>query len=200
VYLFSLYKTYSVHQGLMVVRSGLSAELPNQGHYFNAEAPDKRLNPAGPDHAQVASAGAVLDYVSSLHREHGGDADGGLREAVHRVSRLWRDHEDALAARLLEHLGSRDDVRLLGPVAAPDDRHRCPTIAFSPLAAEPSDVAAGLVARGVQTSAGHFYAVRVLEGLGLDPGRGVVRLSAVHYTSPADVDRALHAIEEVLTG
>ena len=67
VYLFSLYKTYSVHQGLMVVRAGLMAELPNQSHFFNDSVSDKRLNPAGPDHAQVASAGAVLDYVEALH-------------------------------------------------------------------------------------------------------------------------------------
>ena len=76
VYLFSLYKTYSVHQGLMVVRAGLMAELPNQSHFFNDSVSDKRLNPAGPDHAQVASAGAVLDYVESLHQHHGGSAHG----------------------------------------------------------------------------------------------------------------------------
>ena len=58
VYLFSLYKTYSVHQGLMVVRAGLMAELPNQSHFFNDNVTDKRLNPAGPDHAQVAVGGS----------------------------------------------------------------------------------------------------------------------------------------------
>ncbi len=57
VYLFSLYKTYSVHQGLMVVRAGLMAELPNQSHFFNDSVSDKRLNPAGPDHAQVGVRG-----------------------------------------------------------------------------------------------------------------------------------------------
>ncbi len=82
VYLFSLYKTYSVHQGLMVVRAGLMAELPNQSHYFNDIVSDKRLNPAGPDHAQVASAGAVLDYVEALHRHHGGSPSDDLRTAV----------------------------------------------------------------------------------------------------------------------
>ena len=52
--------------------AGLMAELPNQSHYFNDAVADKRLNPAGPDHAQVAAAGAVLDYVDTLHRHHGG--------------------------------------------------------------------------------------------------------------------------------
>ncbi len=55
-----------------------------------------------------------------------------------------------------------------------------------------------LVQRGVQTSSGHYYAARVLDGLGIDPDRGVVRLSFVHYTSPDDVDRAVSAIDDVL--
>jgi selenocysteine lyase/cysteine desulfurase len=199
VYLFSLYKTYSVHQGLMVVRAGLMAELPNQSHFFNDAVPDKRLNPAGPDHAQVAAAGAVLDYVEASFRHHGGSADVDLRTAVAATSAQWRAHEDGLTARLLDVLTGRDDVRLLGPATVGGDgAHRCPTVAFSPLAAEPADVAAALVERGVQTSSGHYYAARVLDGLGVDPDRGVVRLSFVHYTSPADVDRAVGALLDML--
>ncbi|MGI9644379.1 MAG: aminotransferase class V-fold PLP-dependent enzyme [Ilumatobacteraceae bacterium] len=201
VYLFSLYKTYSVHQGLMVVRNGLLDELPNQSHFFNAAINDKRLNPAGPDHAQVAAAGAVLDYVEVLDAHHlPADVDrGGLRAAAGRVSALWRDHEDAVTAPLLAALAGHDSVRVLGPTGlglVPG--HRCPTIAFAPRTATPTEVAEALVARGVQTSAGHFYAYRVLAGLDLDPERGVVRLSAVHYTAPSDVERAVTAIDEVL--
>ncbi len=199
VYLFSLYKTYSVHQGLMVVRADLLDELPNQGHFFNAHRPEKRLAPAGPDHPQEAAAGAVLDYVELLHRHHGGPAGDDVRTAVEAVSARWRAHEDRVTAALLAALAERDDVRVIGPAtidAVPG--HRCPTIAFSPLAAEPSDVARGLVERGVQTSSGHYYAYRVLEGVGVDPERGVVRLSAVHYTSPADVERAATALTDVL--
>jgi cysteine desulfurase family protein (TIGR01976 family) len=199
VYLFSLYKTYSVHQGLMVVRAGLMAELPNQSHYFNDAVADKRLNPAGPDHGQVASAGAVLEYIEALHRHHGGSPRDGLRAAVAGASALWRTHEDSLTPRLLDALAGRDDVRLLGPATLGSPTgHRCPTVAFSPLARDPQDVASELVARGVQTSSGHYYAARVLDGLGVDPDRGVVRLSFVHYTSPDDVDRAVDALVDVL--
>ena len=198
VYLFSLYKTYSVHQGLMVARRGVIDELPNQGHFFNAGARDKRLNPAGPDHAQVAAAGAVLDYVEALAAHHG-IAGNGLRSSVAAVSQLWRDHEDSLTEPLLAGLADRDDVRVLGATSLDSATgHRCPTVAFSPQALEPSEVVRELTERNIQTSAGHFYAYRVLEGLAVDPARGVVRLSAVHYTSPADVDRALEALAEVL--
>jgi selenocysteine lyase/cysteine desulfurase len=199
VYLFSLYKTYSVHQGLMVVRNGLLDELPNQSHFFNDTVPDKRLNPAGPDHAQVGVAGAVLDYVELLHRHHGGTANDGLRTATASSSSLWQRHEDSLTPLLLDALADRDDVRLIGPRAVGlGGFHRCPTVAFSTLAIEPATVAHELVLRGIQTSSGHYYAARVLDGLGVDPDRGVVRLSFVHYTSRSDVDRAVNALHEVL--
>jgi cysteine desulfurase family protein (TIGR01976 family) len=199
VYLFSLYKTYSVHQGLMVVRAGLMAELPNQSHFFNDNVADKRLNPAGPDHAQVASAAAVLDYVEALHRHHGGAEPDRLRTAVAAVSALWREHEDSLTPMLLDVLVDRDDVRLVGPAALDSATgHRCPTVAFSPLALDPQVVAHELVERGIQTSSGHYYAARMLDGVGIDPDRGVVRLSFVHYTSRADVERAVEALDTVL--
>jgi selenocysteine lyase/cysteine desulfurase len=115
------------------------------------------------------------------------------------ISARWRGHEDSLTPRLLDVLADRDDVRLLGPATiGGDGAHRCPTVAFSPLAKEPADVARELVRRGVQTSAGHYYAARVLDGLGVNPDRGVVRLSLLHYTSPADVDRAVDTLTDVL--
>ncbi len=120
VYLFSLYKTYSVHQGLMVVRAGLMAELPNQSHFFNDSVTDKRLNPAGPDHAQVASAGAVLDYVEALHRHHGGSASDDLHTAATGASALWRAHEDSLTPRLLDALARSRRC----PAARPRDPRR----------------------------------------------------------------------------
>ena len=175
------------------------AELPNQSHFFNDSVSDKRLNPAGPDHAQVASAGAVLDYVGALHQHHGGSRSDDLRTASAAVSSLWRGHEDTLTPALLGVLTQRDDVRLLGPATLDAVAgHRCPTIAFSPLAKDPQDVAHELVHRGVQTSSAHNYAARVLDGLGIDPDRGVVRLSFVLYTSAADVERAVDALTDAM--
>ncbi len=36
IYLFSAYKVYGPHQGIMVIRRALGERLPNQGHWFNA--------------------------------------------------------------------------------------------------------------------------------------------------------------------
>ncbi len=198
VYLFSLYKTYSVHQGLMVVRRGLLEELPNQGHFFNEALTGKRLTPAGPDHAQEAAAGAVLDYVDAL-ADHHDIAGPGLRENVAAVSRLWQQAESPHVARVLAWLDAHPGVRLLGPSTNAGPLHRCPTVAFSPIDKEPAEVAASLVSNGIQLSSGHYYAYRVLQGLNLDPGRGIVRSSWVHYTSEKDIDHLIDALDSALT-
>ncbi|MEM9552165.1 MAG: aminotransferase class V-fold PLP-dependent enzyme, partial [Pseudomonadota bacterium] len=55
IYLFSAYKTYGPHQGIMVIRAALAQLLPNQAHHFNGGTLYKRFTPAGPDHAQIAA-------------------------------------------------------------------------------------------------------------------------------------------------
>jgi cysteine desulfurase family protein (TIGR01976 family) len=196
IYLFSLYKVFSVHQGLMTVRRSLLDVLPNQGHFFNADAVHKKLNPAGPDHPQVAAAGAVLDLVVEQAAHHD-EPTADLRAACAAMAARWQAHETALAAPVLAWLRDHPDVRLLGPA---DDAagHRCPTIAFVPEHHDPVAVATALAEHQVFVGVGHFYAWRALEAMGVDPRRGAVRASMVHYTSSDDVDRLLSALDEVL--
>ena len=70
IYLFSSYKTFGPHLGVMYVSDGLAAELESQCHYFNQEFPNKRFTPAGPDHAQVAALGGIYDYYDALSDHH----------------------------------------------------------------------------------------------------------------------------------
>jgi cysteine desulfurase family protein (TIGR01976 family) len=191
-YLFSLYKTYGPHQGLMVLRRELLERLPNEGHYFNAPHARKRLVPAGPDHAQVAAARGVAEYFDALDRHHGGGEPAGRPQ---RVRELLRGAELRLLPRLLDFLAGRKDVRLLGPA---DANARAATVAFVPHAVAPAQVAVRLGAKGIMAAAGHFYAVRLLEALGVDPARGAVRLSFVHYNSAAEMDRLLGALDAAL--
>ena len=193
VYLFSTYKTYGPHQGAMVVRRGLAAQLPNQGHFFNAGFPEKRLTPAGPDHAQVAACAGIADYLDALHAHHFADDPAPAERAV-RVHDLQRAHETRLLAPFLAWLAERRDLRLLGP-ATP--RTRVPTVALH-LDRPGEAVAAALAPHGIMAGGGHFYAVRPLRALGIDPDHGVLHLSFVHYTHPSEIDRLTAALDAVL--
>ncbi|NUB43748.1 aminotransferase class V-fold PLP-dependent enzyme [Fertoebacter nigrum] len=193
VYLFSAYKTYGPHQGIMVIRRGFGDLLPAQGHYFNAGTLYKRFTPAGPDHAQIAACAGMADYIDALHAHHfAAEPDARLRNnAVHD---LMRAHEVALLQPVLDHLAARNDLRLIGPRRA---EGRAPTVAVAlDRAAEP--VAAALAPFGVMAGGGDFYAVRPLTAMGVDLERGVLRLSFVHYTSEAEVAQLMSALDRVL--
>lgn len=193
IYLFSAYKVYGPHQGIMAIREDLGMKLPNQGHWFNGDTLYKRFTPAGPDHAQVAASAGIADYFDALHAHHfGRGAEARQRGAE--LHDLIRAHEVAICQPLLDYLADRNDLRLIGPKRA---EARAPTVAVAlNRAAEP--VSEALAAEGINCWAGDFYALRPLEAMGVDLFEGVLRLSMVHYTSDEDVARLIAALEVVL--
>jgi len=196
IYLFSSYKTYGPHQGIMVVRRTLADRLPNQAHFFNAAARTKRLTPAGPDHAQIAAAAGMADYIDALYAHHFGENDDTAARA-RAVAGLQRAHEDKTLAPLLEFLRCRNDVRILGNNHIHTPTSRVPTVAIC--AARPAEaIARDLADHGIMVGAGDFYAVRTIGALGCDPKEGVLRLSFVHYTTDAEVVQLMKGLDATL--
>ncbi len=192
VYLFSSYKTFGPHQGVMVVRADTMEQLPNQGHYFNADQPHKRLVPAGPDHAQVAALQGVVDYLEDVDGHHfGDDVDAATRNR--RVHDLFRGAETERLRPLLSFLDGHERVRVLGPT---DPARRVPTVAVQ-LDGDAHTVARRLGERGVGAAAGHFYSHRLVVAMDVDPA-SVLRLSFTHTTAPWEVERAVTALDDLL--
>ncbi|MBL1436012.1 MAG: aminotransferase class V-fold PLP-dependent enzyme [Rhodobacteraceae bacterium] len=193
IYLFSAYKTFGPHQGIMAIKQALADILPNQGHFFNESVRYKRFTPAGPDHAQVAACAGMVDYLDAVHAHHfSAEPDAAARgRAVHGLSSA---HEGQLLAPLISYLRGRNDVRLLGPQNA---EGRVATV--SVVANRPGyELAQALVPEGIMAGGGDFYAVRLLEALKVEPSHGALRLSFVHYTSEADVQKLIAALDKVL--
>jgi selenocysteine lyase/cysteine desulfurase len=192
VYLFSSYKTYGPHQGIIVIRRELGQLLPNQGHYFNEGTLYKRFTPAGPDHAQVAACAGMADYIEDLAAHHG--ITGTPSELGKAAHDLMRAHEEKLLQPLLDDLAERNSVRLLGPRQA---ERRAPTVAVA-LNRPGADVATELAQHGIMAGGGDFYAVRPLTAMGVDIDKGILRLSFVHYTSQDEVAQLRSALDAVL--
>ena len=105
-----------------------------------------------------------------------------------------RAQEIALSGPLLDYLAGRNDLRLLGPAQA---EGRAPTFALA-LDRPGAELAAALAPHGIMAGGGDFYAVRALQALGVDPARGVLRLSFTHYTSEAEISQLISALDAVL--
>ena len=193
IYVFSAYKTYGPHQGIMYVEAELAARLPNQAHHFNGGSPYKRFTPAGPDHAQIAASAGMVDYIEAVHGHHFG-AGGSLAQKARATLELQAGYETELLEPLLEYLRSRNDVRLIGADKA---EGRVPTVAVG-LNRAGEGVAQDLAKFGIMAGGGDFYAGRLLEGLGIDPSNGVLRLSFVHYTNAQEVEKLMDALDQTL--
>jgi selenocysteine lyase/cysteine desulfurase len=192
IYLFSAYKTYGPHQGVMAVRPSLAAELPNQGHFFNETQPRKRLVPAGPDHAQIAAAAGIVDYLEKVADIAGIKVQGaGPFRIAHNAMRA---QETELIAPLLDYLRQKNGVRLIGP---DDPARKVPTVSI--VVDRPATHVAGMISRhNIGLAGGHFYAYRLLEAVGINPAHGVLRMSFVHYTTPEEIDRLIKALDAEL--
>ena len=190
IYLFSGYKVYGPHQGIMAIRPGLALSLPNQGHTINEGRIRKVLTPAGPDHAQVAASAGIIDYLEAV-----AEIAGGTGDPYRRAHAAMRAQEQALLAPLMDYLRGRNTVRIIGPT---DPAIRAPTVALH--LSEPGAVVAKRLAKhGIMAAGGSFYSYRLVEDLGIDPhNHGVLRLSFVHYTTPEEVTRLIAALDAEL--
>lgn len=192
IYLFSTYKTFGPHQGVMVIRNSARPLLAPQAHFFNHDNPKKWMVPAGPDHAQMAAANGVIDYFDAVDAHHGGQND---KDRPRRIADLFKSAETQNIETLLDYIGSRNDLLLIGPS---DSSRRAATISFVTPNMSADDICRQLAEKGIMAGAGHFYAARLFSEMGLDPEDGAVRLSFVHYTSTSDMINLIAALDDIL--
>jgi selenocysteine lyase/cysteine desulfurase len=194
IYLFSTYKTFGPHLGLMYVKNALIEKMENQSHFFKAGIKRSMLTPAGPDHAQIAAASGILDYFDAVYEHHFDDAAApGQRNLA--LNKLFHGHETQLLERLLDFLRSRENVRIVGPGTI---EARLPIVSMIPVNKNPDEVYAKLVEHKLMLGKGHFYAVRPLIDMNIPTQPGVLRFSFVHYTSMEEIDQLIEGLKVAL--
>lgn len=196
-FLFSTYKTFATHLGVMWGSDEGLAETKAQGHYFNDSKPNYRLNPTGPLHAEIAALSGVTAYVDELYGYHFSKGEGSLRRRTEAVFGLIKEHEIDLTRRLLEKLEDVPGLRVVGRgTESMETRSSVVSVRSERIA--PAELARHLAGREIAVGAGHFYAARLLEALGIDPERGVLRASMVHYNTLEEVERLAEALAEIV--
>ncbi|MFL2802319.1 MAG: aminotransferase class V-fold PLP-dependent enzyme [Paracoccaceae bacterium] len=197
IYMFSSYKTYGPHLGIMYVDESLNRLLPFQGHYFNAADLTKTLTPAGPDHAQIASVAGIVDYIEVIDKHHFKDSehvDTFLK--AERIGKLQREAESEILLPLLNFLKNKKGIKILGDMDLSIE-NKVPTISID-INGKVEKVVEKLNQKGLMAGSGDFYAVRLLEALGIELPAGVLRLSFVHYTSSEEVFSLIEELDQIL--
>jgi len=198
LYLFSTYKTFGTHIGVMWGKKEVLDKLECQGHYFNSEKPHYRLNPAGPLHAEIAALAGLGEYYDALYERHFNANTPSRHERGRKVFELFAEHETRLADQFLSTLQDLPGVRIIGQTHAASGR-RAATISFIPADKQPSQIVKRLAQKCIAVRNGHFYARRCIEALGIkDPEEGVIRVSLVHYTTEEEIDRLAAGLRELI--
>jgi len=195
IYLFSLYKVYGPHLGVMFMRKAVNEQLPAQCHFFNAGHTTKRFTPAGPDHAQIASVNGLLDYFEAVYSHHYGSDGSTALQKTSRIRALFQHAERRNLQPLLDFLCQRGGVNLIGKAVT---KHRAPTVALTVQGRNPADISALLASQKIGVGNGNCYAYRLMEALGIPPEQGVLRLSFVHYTQEEEMERLMGALDQIL--
>jgi cysteine desulfurase family protein (TIGR01976 family) len=194
----SAYKFFGPHLGLMFARRDrLAAWKPYRVRPSSPEAPDS-WETGTKDHEGLAGLVAAVEYLAGLGElDDPAPAERPLRDRLTAGMAAVERHEAVLSERFLVGLAGLHDVRLFGVADPGRIAERAPTFAFRVGDLHPRGVAEELGRQGIFVWDGNYYALAVMERLGLEDSGGAVRAGFCHYHSVAEVDRVLDALSRL---
>ncbi len=187
----SAYKFFGPHTGILYGKYEHLAAVEAYKVRPAPEDPPGKWETGTQSFESLAGVTATVDYLASL-----GDGDT-RREAITDAMARTEHHEDALTRRFLKGIDEVEGIRLYG---IHDDRPRTPTFAIAIDGWTPAEASEVLGDLGMFTWAGHYYAVEVMQRLGILDDGGLLRIGFLHYTTDAEVDRLLAALGVLASG
>lgn len=186
--LCSAYKFYGPHVGILYARPGLLDALETDRLRTQKSQAPYRIETGTLNHVAIAGVGAAIDYIASW----GAGSDRRQRIVDALTSIAAYEHE--LAHYYYDGLEAISGVKRWGP--AFNVPRRAPTVSVS-LDQTMPEVAAGMLAKsGLQLWHGHFYALRVMEWLGV-ASEGMLRTGISMYNTYSEIDRLLHGLDAI---
>jgi cysteine desulfurase family protein (TIGR01976 family) len=187
----SAYKVFGPHLGLMYAKHDLLEDWPAYRVRPSHEHGPERWETGTANHEGMAGFVATTEYLAEVGGAGPASARASRRDAVVAGFEAIRRHEADLSRRFLGGLTEVGDVSLYGIVDPERVDERTPTFALRLGDRDPRDTARALGERGIFVWDGNYYALGIMERLGLEESGGAVRVGFCHYHSEADVDRVL---------
>src|SRR3954451_23736103 len=138
------------------------------------------------------------DYPPPMNWETGTvnlEGIAGTAAAARYMSALdWSEvsaHERFLTQRIIDGLDAIPGVRQYG---TRDLDRRVATVVFTVAGHSPREVSEALARRGIFVWDGNYYALELMQALGLQEKGGAVRVGAVHYNTAEEIDAFLDAV------
>ena len=185
----SPYKIFGPHLGVLFARRELLRSLRAYKVRPASEELPYRWETGTQNHEAFAGFVAAAGYLADL----GGGGD--RRAAITAGMSAIRSHEAELSVRFLDGVRSIDPVSLFGIADPARVDERTPTFAVRVGDRHPAETAKALGERGIFVWDGHYYALELMERLGLQETGGAVRIGFCHYNSVDEVDRVVETLD-----
>jgi cysteine desulfurase family protein (TIGR01976 family) len=202
----SSYKFFGPHAGALYGRYDLLNEMkPYKVRPASNELPYK-FETGTQNHEGIAGVLGALEYFEWVGREFGGEQAGAWREAGFSGRRLifkqamsaLKAYEFELSRALIETIQSVKGTRIYGLTDLKRLDERVSTVSFTLEGRHPQELAAKLGEAGFYVWDGHYYALAVVERLGLLESGGMVRVGATHYNTLEEVARFGEALRKIV--
>ena len=199
----SAYKFFGPHLGALYGRYELLEALPTYKVRPAGNWPPDKFETGTANFEALAGATAAVDYLASLGQRFGGKlADQfpgfeGRRRDLKAGLTAIRAYETGLCRRLVGGLQEIPGLRIYGITDPARFDQRVPTVSFTLAGLTPNEVARRLDAANIFVWDGHFYALAVVERLGLENQGGLVRVGLAHYSTAEEVDALLHVLADM---
>ncbi len=188
----SVYKFFGPHTGVLYGKYDLLDALEAYKVRPSSKRPPGKWETGTQSFESLAGVTAAVDYIAAIAQ-----AEGSRRARIVASMTAVKQYEMALSVAFLAGATAVPGLKIYGITDIERLGERCPTFAVSLAGYAPAEVSGWLGERGFFVWDGDYYAVAVMERLGLQDKGGLVRIGFAHYNTADEVDRLLAALREL---
>jgi cysteine desulfurase family protein (TIGR01976 family) len=202
----SAYKFFGPHTGIMYGKYDLLDELEAFKVRAAPDDPPEKWETGTQSFESLAGVTAAVDYLAGIGRRYGraeAEERSGVSERrtyLVRAMKAIKDYEEGMSLHFLQQARTVPGLHVYGITDVERLAERAPTFAVSLEGYTARQVAAHLGRQGIFVWDGHYYAVAVMERLGVLESGGLVRIGLVHYNTAEEVERTAAALRQLATG
>jgi cysteine desulfurase family protein (TIGR01976 family) len=203
---FSAYKVFGPHIGVVYGKQAHLTRLqPYKVRPASDEAPEK-FETGTQTHELLAGLLGTIDYLSTIGNVYANaepDAANnytGRRRALKIAMGSIVAYERTLSSYLLTSLSMIPSITLYGLRSPTDVHRRVPTVAVTMSGKTPRQLAEALAEQGICAWDGNYYAIELMEHLGLEASGGALRLGLTHYNTTEEIDRCIEVLTRLARG
>lgn len=205
----SSYKFFGPHLGILYGKAEHLASFPAYKVRPASNLAPDRWETGTQNHEGLAGLVGVMDYLAMVGREQSANYHNAFRDAggASLYSGRQRDlkvamqaimeYERGLSASLLAGLREIRGIHIYGITNPAQLAQRVPTVICAIDGHTPRELAELLASHAIFAWDGNYYALGIMERMGLEERGGALRLGMAHYNTPGEIDRVLACLEQL---